>query len=978
MTQPRGREAAEITALLEEAETIPFGPQEQSLLKEAARRADDAGEEELAYRARMLLTPSAHMTGDTDTMISSFGWCVGKHDQDPVRFPIDPGVHTDLLFQFKWMASRLASNSAFPRERVESVHVDMERRYREAGVGITGVLQSRHEAALLMGDVEEAGRLIVERNTHERDAYSHCEACVRADDASYAQLTGDDAEAIRLWEEIEEQGLTCGEEPEYAQADILLALLRAGRGEEAIAVHARSYRAARSNPDGLVIIARHLAFCAVTGNLDRGLQLLERHLGLLAVDAYQEANHLEGLASIGVLLDALVDAGHADAPVRGSDDPALEPLLGPADGPRTVAQLRDLAWAGADAIAARFDARNGNDRFAGVVAAKRALREVRYALPFGSEVFAPTVAASTLPTDADGWLARARLLQIVGDLDGARAAVESGHGVADVAQAPVLLRARLQIALAQGEAERAEELRRELVDAHRAAGQVEHAAAVESLGTALFDPADGESLDSLGDALLSARDGDLSAQLLLAIAATLQVRAARAEDAALQARIAGDEEEADAHDERIAALTADWIAHAARARELVSAEDPHGLFVGTLRSQLRALLSAEQGDDAAVLIAEQLADPRAAGQPLFDVLESAATLHGSRGEFAEGLALADRALGEALAVDQPLAAARAGRLSALLLSDLGQVDEAISRLGFTLRQLERAEETTTGVRFLLGRMQSAAGRHDEALESFESVYLEEREQGAPPLAVAETALALGHEAESVGEIRMAYGTFQEALELAEEGEDPAMGAQAGLALGAMLARGGFDGAVETLDRAVELAETAQRPDLVCETIHQRGQARAAGAGSPAELAADLPAILADLDRAIGIAREQGGGWTEADVLDSRGQILLSAGDLDRGIPAALQAADAFAAVGDVTSACRAEWQTGRRLAEAGRPEEAASVLSTSLERCEEGTGVWNQIAVVLADVYDTLGRGSEATQLRAVAGGAAEDGPTGV
>lgn len=961
MTQPRGREAREITILIEEAEELPFGAEEQSRLREAVRRADEAGEEELAYRARMLLTPSAHMTGDTDTMIASFGWCVGKHDQDPVRFPIDPGVHTDLLFQYKWMASRLASNSSFPRERVEGIHVDMERRYREAGVGLTGVLQSRHEAALLMGDVEEAGRLIAERSTLERDQYSHCEACVRADDAAYAQIIGDDAEAIRLWEEIEEQGLSCGEEPEYAQADILLALLRAGRGEEALAVHARSYRAARSNPDGLTMIARHIVFCTVTGNLSRGLQLLERHLSLLTTDPYHEANHLEGLSSIGVLLDALVDAGLGDTPVRGSDDPALEPLLGPADGPRTAAELRELAWSGADAIAARFDARNGNDRFAGLVAEKRALREVRYDLPFGSEIFAPTVSAQTLPTDADGWLARARLLQMVGDLEGARSAAETGHGLADAALAPVLLRSRLQVALALGDAEQAEALRAELASAHRAAGQEEHADAVESIGAAMFDPGAEDGLPRLEAALAAAEDRDLRAQLHLALGASLQVRAGRLGDEAAQSRAADDAESATALDERIAALAADWAAHAEQARTLLSAEDPQRLFVGTLRSQLSALLAAEDGDAAVALAGELLGDPRIGGQPLVDVLESVATLHGARGEYAEGLALADRALGEALAADQPLAAARAGRLSALLLSDLGRTEEAISRLGFTIRQLERAEEATTGVRFLLGRLQSSAGRHDEALESFESVYLEEREQGAPPLAIAETALALGREATAVSEVRMAYGSFHEAAELAEEGGDPAMAAQASIALGSMLMRFGFDGAVEALDRALELAGSAERPDIACEALHLRGRARAAVEEPDAE------AVLADLGQALTIAQEQGGQWVAADVLDSTGQFLLSIGDLDRGVPTALQAADGYAAAGDPFSAGRAESMTAQHLVEAGRQEEAASVLGASLERFEPGSAPRVQLGVQLADILDALGRGEEAARLRTAA-----------
>ena len=88
-----------ILELFTQIDALPFGAAERSLIDQAIAVADEAGEDALAYEARLRLTASAKMTGDTDAMLASFGWCLGKHDSDPARFPLKVG-ELDLLWQF--------------------------------------------------------------------------------------------------------------------------------------------------------------------------------------------------------------------------------------------------------------------------------------------------------------------------------------------------------------------------------------------------------------------------------------------------------------------------------------------------------------------------------------------------------------------------------------------------------------------------------------------------------------------------------------------------------------------------------------------------------------------------------------------------------------------------------------------------------------------------------------------------------------
>ena len=131
MTRPKKR----FSQLLEEIDRTPWGPAEQTLVAEAVALAQEIGDEQLEYQARMRQTASANMNGATDVMLNSFAWCLARHDADPGRFPADLEYGgADLMWQFKWMASALRSSPAFSQDQITAVLDDMEAHYRQAGL----------------------------------------------------------------------------------------------------------------------------------------------------------------------------------------------------------------------------------------------------------------------------------------------------------------------------------------------------------------------------------------------------------------------------------------------------------------------------------------------------------------------------------------------------------------------------------------------------------------------------------------------------------------------------------------------------------------------------------------------------------------------------------------------------------------------------------------------------------------------------
>ncbi|MGC5167145.1 hypothetical protein [Luteimicrobium sp. DT211] len=958
-----------IDALLEEVDQTPFGPHERALLDEAVALAVEGEDAVREYRARMRLTASANMTGDTDTVLSSFAWCVGMHDRDPERFPTSgPEIGGDLLWHYKWMSGALSLNPVFPAEQIRAVLDDMAQRYDRAGVGRSGVVMARFGAASANGWAEEAEAAYAELQATPTDEYSHCDACVRSETAEWLASVGREDEALRLYDEMVAEGYSCGEEPERALSQALVPMLRAGRFDDARGAHLRSYRDARGNAGNLGIVARHLTFCAVTGNEARGLSMLERHLPWFGHDGLDALEHFEALAAAALLLDAVTATGHGDAPVRGSDGAELVPFVGEHDGRWAAADLAPGAWEAAARIAEAFDARNGNDHFARRLAGFRALGDERYDVPVETDAPAPAPVEvpDPDPADARGWGVRARERAIVGDVVGALAAVDRGLAVADDPARAALLGTRLGILVG---AERHDDARLVLTDriaALRASGQEYQADLEERLGLALFGAAGPDDAARLGaevDAAQAAGEPAAAADTSLTLAVLLGRSADEGADPA---------------------LVGPRIVAAARRAALLAPRGPERYDELWEGATFVLGLSLAQGGPAEPAGAAEGAfnGPSGGEQALAALDELVASLHASRGNRARladahrlrarlraGSGSYDRALAdatEALELDLALGAREratdAAMLGAAILADLERPHEAVSRLRLAVRQAELAESPRAiGARYALGRQLAAVGASAEAVEVLQTVLEQEEAEGARPAARAETLEALGHASRDADEPGAAASAWSRAVDLFEEDDAEAGAARVRLANGTLHFQAGYArDAVELLEPAVEQARETEQVGLLVDVLHMLGRARCA-AGDPAG--------LRDLDEVLELARRHEASWLVADVTDSRARSLVVLDRLDDAVASALAASDLFAEVGDARSGAGSLLFAARALLEATREDEAAAVYRAAADQFA-GAGEADGEAVTRlerADVLERLGRAAEAAEERTAA-----------
>ncbi|SDQ24701.1 hypothetical protein [Microbacterium sp. cf332] len=920
-----------ILDLFEQIDRTPVGPEERALIDEAISLAVEAGDEPLEYRARMRLTSSACMTGDTETMLTSFAWCLGKHDGDRGRFPADLGDETaDLMWQFKWMADSLASSPAFDREQIAAVLDDMESHYRAAGLGQSGVLMARFETAWMAGRLEEAERLRAQLETTPRDSHSHCEACVRSVVAGFLIDTDREGEAIRLVEELVEGELSCGEEPEHALARSLVPYLHTGEFEKARLAHLRSYRLAKDNADNLAIVADNIVFCAITGNEARALSLVERHLDWLAHDSLGVDGHLSALAAFAVALEAVSAAGHAGTVVRGADSDRLRGFFGVHDGPWHAAELAAVMRAEAERIASAFDRRDGTDGHRRRLDRAWAVGRERYALPLSAEPLLPRAAPIAVRSSAET-VQRAIDLGDYGAVE-ALAAAEAAIPEASGAQRPQLESIRRSALLARDDIDGALAAHEARIAALHADGRDDEADVERRAGLALAGRTTPEDVDTLR--ALSADAESLPPRSRVAVAVVLAVATAEADAEGARALL-------DDAADRAAALADDGLRH-------------------TVALARASFLGAVGELDACTATIAAALDDRDLGAGMrARLLGLRARTRGGQERFAEGAADADELCRILVELDARSVLAGAYVLAAALTEDAGAPAEAVARYRFAESAASEAGDPATGVRYRLARALLASGSADEAAELLVTVYTDETDRDEPAASRAQTLMLLARAFEDAGEPGRAVGAWEFAAELFDEGGAPAGRANALLSHGRLLHRfGELDDALGSLETAVAIARSdPDQAALLAEARHSEGQVRAARGEEDA---------IAALDEAREIADALGAPWLVADITDSRARALVMLGRPDESVATALQAADAFAEIGDGGSAGAAELFAARVLTQNARPADAVPLYRSVIERAAAIPPLLQVAAGELGDVYDALGRPAEAAEVRAL------------
>jgi hypothetical protein len=357
----RRRSAADhsdqIERLLGEANSLPHGATRIELCEEAARIADAHGDLGLAYRARDQLVEAACYGARPDLMIVAFSWCLSTYDRHPEQ---DISEYV-LLWRMKWVIGSLANFPDIDGATIQRMLDDMERRFRAYGGSIQPVLGKRRSIAAQHGNHEAAREAHQKFQKLPRTLLSDCHACEMRTLGWYYLEIGKLRLGIRKTEEVIASGMTCARVPNVAFASLLLPLLEVGRAEEAMKYHKQGYPMIAKDADYLWSCGEHMSYLALTGNDARAIKLMQTHFPAL------EASY-DPLASLGFLRNALLTleclAERKDRiKLRLPSDSPLANESGEYVLTDLVVRTRERVLE----LSRRFDTRNGNGHFVGLL-----------------------------------------------------------------------------------------------------------------------------------------------------------------------------------------------------------------------------------------------------------------------------------------------------------------------------------------------------------------------------------------------------------------------------------------------------------------------------------------------------------------------------------------------------------------------------------------------------------------------------------
>lgn len=349
MTEAR----TQINELQQAARRLPYGTTKTAMLEEAVRIADTLEDVRLAYRIRDDLMQAATFAGRHDVAIVTFSWCLAQYDRDRSVAPA-----YELLWKYKWVVNNARQFPEISRARLFELLDDMERRHREYGSSLHAFWLLKRSLHQSLGEPESAAEAQKSYRRRRRDFLSDCIACVAHKDCSYHRFRGHWSRALKAAEPVLTGRMSCAEQPHLIYSHVLIPLLHLKRLDEASEHQARGYKLVARGEQFVEAHSEHLQYMVLTGNMPRAKGMLERHLpgALKAVSAEER---FAFLLAARLWTDRLLEQGVRRLKVRLPEGPPAPDARGESD----AAALGSWFGEQARAVAARFDARNGNTWF---------------------------------------------------------------------------------------------------------------------------------------------------------------------------------------------------------------------------------------------------------------------------------------------------------------------------------------------------------------------------------------------------------------------------------------------------------------------------------------------------------------------------------------------------------------------------------------------------------------------------------------
>ncbi|ASS75099.1 hypothetical protein CIG75_08990 [Tumebacillus algifaecis] len=263
---------AQLSQLESQADMLPDGDAKVALLQQAIQLADAHNELIDSFELREKLIDASVGAGDPMRMLVAFSWCLTQMDKHPYQF--EP---TRMLWQYKWVVGHIDALPQITRTQVDALMEDMKTRYEAQGLSLRPYYRQQHAQAMYAGDRARADTAYRLWLAAAIDDFCDCNACERAHQVEYMVWLGEDEKALALAETILNGQLACSTVPHNTLHDLLEALVRLDRLEDAQELQKRGYAKIENEPSFMHGFANHIRFLALT-DPEQAITLFHKHL----------------------------------------------------------------------------------------------------------------------------------------------------------------------------------------------------------------------------------------------------------------------------------------------------------------------------------------------------------------------------------------------------------------------------------------------------------------------------------------------------------------------------------------------------------------------------------------------------------------------------------------------------------------------------------------------------------------------------
>lgn len=336
---------------LAEVYSLPDGPARNARAEDLARRIENEGPADCLAEALLDLIDAYTSSDEAYKSFPVMARLLRLWDERPDLF--DKSDEFALFWQFKWVAGHLPAWLQVSRPQALAVLDDMQRRYDLAGHGASGYLAARFRFAFLTGDPAVEDVRALWRAT-PRDEFSNCEACEPGEQADYLYVTGQYDELSALASKLHG---SCNIEPTRGLSALAVAHLMRGEAPQAAAILGEAHRRMTLDvpTDAAGARGQQLEVLLRGGQIDEALKRLRTADIVLLDGAKTPLAHLSFLISLLAGLSSALEQ-HA------TDSTGL-----PAPHGTTLSELHGQVLDTARDLADKFDDRNGNSFYAGLI-----------------------------------------------------------------------------------------------------------------------------------------------------------------------------------------------------------------------------------------------------------------------------------------------------------------------------------------------------------------------------------------------------------------------------------------------------------------------------------------------------------------------------------------------------------------------------------------------------------------------------------